>query len=318
MVRLKKPGLDASNPGFLVAAPQRPGFLFIGVLTAAAIVSAQRVPVPTPIDGGRYEASGVATVAGTSSVLFVDNTRPREVFWMDLDASGKQAGRAVPVPLGVDVPDPEDVATDGQHFFAVSSQSQGGGRRGAGLVRFRFDSRTRRAEQVEVIADLPSLLGAALPDLQRGGRRGGQSLNIEGLVWDAARSRLLLGLRSPLSGQAALIVPLKVKDARAAFTAANLELAPGGAIRLALGGLAIRGLGYDPASKHVLVLAGASTYADAQTFRLVEWDGVSSTPARELATFPAQQKPEGVTIVSVAGKPRPLVVFDTGGYRVLD
>jgi len=267
-----------------------------------------------------YEASGVALVAGTRSVLFVDNTRPKHVFWTEFDAAGREVGDVVAVALGVDVPDPEDITTDGHYFYVVGSQSQGGGRRTAGLVRFLFDNRTRQATGVETVSGLSEFLTAAVPALRTsGGRgRGAGFLNIEGLVWDGPRSRLLLGLRSPMSEGSALIVPLTFKDSRAPFTADNLALSAGGPIRLALGGLAIRGLGFDPATKHMLVIAGVSTYGDAKTFRLFDWDGISAVPGRELATFSAHEKPEGVTILTIAGRPRTLMVFDTGRYQLLD
>ena len=283
-------------------------------VSSAATQGQGTAPRPQPIDGGNYEASGVAAVSGTSAVLFVADGRPGEVFWLNFDPSGAQAGRAVPVALGLEVPDPEDIATDGRHFYVVGSQSQGNGRR-AGLVRFRFDSRTRRVEHVEAIVNLGGMLTGLVPELGGRGRRGVQSLNIEGLAWDPARRRLLVGLRAPVIGGAALIIPLVFKDAAAPFTAANLELDTGGPIRLMLGGLAIRGLGYDEVTRRVLIIAGASTYADAETFRLMSWDGIGGTPARELAVFPARQKPEGVTVATPGGKPRLLLVFDTGGFQ---
>jgi len=299
----------------------RPFAIAVAML-AVATVAAQRKPLPLqrPAVGGVYEASGVALVAGTRSVLFVDNTRPKHVFWTEFDAAGREVGDVVPVALGVDVPDPEDITTDGQYFYVVGSQSQGGGRRTAGLVRFLFDNRTHQASGVEVVPGLAEFLSAAVPALRSGGGRGRGApfLNIEGLVWDGPRSRLLLGLRSPMSGGSALVVPLTFKDSRAPLAAENLEVPASGPIRLALGGLAIRGLGFDSATKQVLVIAGVSTYGDAQTFRLLEWDGIAAAPGRELATFPAHQKPEGVTVMTIGGRPRLLVVFDTGGYQLLD
>src|SRR3712207_2160569 len=39
-------------------------------------------PPLTPFDGGTFEASGVAHVPGTDGVLFVDDGRWEEIFWM--------------------------------------------------------------------------------------------------------------------------------------------------------------------------------------------------------------------------------------------
>jgi hypothetical protein len=46
----------------------------------------------TAFDGGKFDASGVADVPGTDGVLFVDNGREGQVFWMGLDQNGGQVG----------------------------------------------------------------------------------------------------------------------------------------------------------------------------------------------------------------------------------
>src|ERR1044071_10170199 len=42
--------------------------------------------------GGTFEASGVVHVPGTSGILFIDDGKPNEVFWMELDDGGNQRG----------------------------------------------------------------------------------------------------------------------------------------------------------------------------------------------------------------------------------
>ena len=54
-----------------------------------------------------FEASGVVDVPDSGGVLFVDDTRAAEIFWMELTADGRQAAPAVKVPLGATVIDPE-------------------------------------------------------------------------------------------------------------------------------------------------------------------------------------------------------------------
>jgi hypothetical protein len=39
----------------------------------------------TAFTGGMFEASGVVHAPGTDGVLFVDDGRPNEIFWMRLD-----------------------------------------------------------------------------------------------------------------------------------------------------------------------------------------------------------------------------------------
>ena len=100
----------------------------------------------TAFVGGPFEASGVAAVAGTDGVLFVDNGKKGQVFWMALDQNGKQLGAIKTIELGVDIEDIEGITTDGTYFYVVSSQSRPKAIASAGLVRFKFDSRSQSIE----------------------------------------------------------------------------------------------------------------------------------------------------------------------------
>lgn len=278
-----------------------------GALALAAVVSsaAELGPVQT-LAGGPFEASGAVEAPG-GGVLFVDDGRPDVVMWMPLD--GGAAGTPTAVPIGASVPDPEGITADGASVYVVGSQSRG--RRGAaGLVRFRFDGAKRRAEGTETIADLASLLSPHVPGLAAFGKKR-PPLNIEGLAWDARNGRLLLGLREPLDGGKALLVPLKLRDATGAFTAANLEV--GDPIRLDLGGSGVRGIEAD--GDGFWILSGG--VGDAGTSRLVRWSG-SGPGVTAVATFPDGLKPEGVVRTTVGDRPRTLVLCDTSRYVLMD
>jgi len=77
-----------------------------------------------PFDGGPFESSGVVYVPGSDAVLFVDDGKPREIYWMQLDGSGRQKGAVKSVPLGVEIDDPEDITTDGKYFYVVGSHTR--------------------------------------------------------------------------------------------------------------------------------------------------------------------------------------------------
>jgi hypothetical protein len=98
--------------------------------------------------GGKFEASGVVHVPGTDSVLFVDDGRPGEVFWMQVDESGNQAGAVKPVRLGASVIDLEGITTGGSHYYVVGSQSKSKGSDREGLLQFKFDARRQQIEEV--------------------------------------------------------------------------------------------------------------------------------------------------------------------------
>ena len=272
---------------------------------------------PRPIAGGTYEASGVAQVRGTNQLLFVDDGRTREIFLMQLAADGTQLGAALPIALGADVTDLEGITFDGVHFYAVGSQSKRTGFDGDGLVRFSFDTATRRVGSVERIQGLKAWLAANVAEL-RGteSRVGDDVLNIEAIAWDPRGRRLLLGLRAPVVDGAALVIPVKSIDSTAAFARENVRV-DGGAIRLQLNGAGIRGLEYDQHAAAFRVITGAAANEESLAFRIVEWDGQSATPSRELFSFDRRLKPEGITPIELGGQPRSAIVFDVGSFLVV-
>ena len=271
------------------------------------------------IAGGTFEASGVVGVPGTNGVLFVDDGEARKVFWMELSGDGAQKGVAVEVPLpAVSVVDLEGITTDGTYFYAVGSQSKTVGFEGDGLIRFTFDPRTRQAGHVESIRALKDFLGKNVAELRGVERRvGDEALNIEGLAWDPAHSRLLLGLRAPIAGTDTLIVPLQLRDSRGSFTAANLKVHDSGAIRLPLGSAGLRSIEFDRATNSFSLITGAPLDTENVEFRLLEWNGGTGTASiREVERYSKKLKPEGITRATIAGRETTVIVFDTGLYEV--
>jgi hypothetical protein len=302
--------------------------LFAGSLLLYSLragTSAKPAPEPpapmTAFTGGTFEASGVAHVPGTDGVLFVDDGRTEEVFWMRLGEGRKQSGAIKAIKLGASVIDLEGITTDGTHFYVVGSQSKSKGGDLAGLVRFRFDAQGQRVEGTEVVSGLKRFLAEHVAELRGMGDRkykdGG--INVEGLAWDARGRRLLLGLRSPVVDGHALVVPLRLREQRGAFTSDNLEVEGAKAIRLPLGGAGVRSIEYDERAKAFRVIAGAGPNAEKLDFKLWEWDGNAVSPAlRETGGFGRKLKPEGVTRVSSEGHDFTFIVFDTSGYAATD
>jgi hypothetical protein len=305
------------------------GMFILFVCAAAAVVRESRgealpahaAAAVARFSGGTFEASGVVHVPGSDGVLFVDDGRPEEVFWMRLGEGGAQAGEIKAVRLGARVIDLEGMTSDGTYFYAVGSQSKSKGADSAGLVRFRFDALAQRVEGTEAVSGLKSFLVENVDELRGMGKTryedGG--INIEGLAWDPRGGRLLLGLRSPVVGGHALVVPLRPRDPRGGLSAANLEVEGGKAIRLPFGGAGIRSIEYDGRARAFRVITGAGPNAERLDFKLWEWDGDGARPAlRELGTYDRRLKPEGVTHVSAAGRDFSFIVFDTSGYAAAD
>jgi hypothetical protein len=282
--------------------------LAIAALLAAVVrivFAAIPLQVRTFADG-QFEASGATRVPGGDGFLFIDDGRPRQVFCAQVRADG-QADAVEAVQLGGAVIDPEGITNDGAWVYVVGSQSRGGNK-GADLLRFRFDPRTRRASNLEALGGLPELLHG-IPEIASAGGKKRAAVNIEGLAWDAGRKTLLLGLRSPLAGADALVVPLTIQgDALAPGSAAV-----GPARRVLLGGRGIRSIEQAPEGGFLIVAGGAY---DAGRFSLFSWDG--QTAPRLVQDFPAALKPEGVARVAVGGSVRTLLLGDSGRYAVLD
>ena len=275
----------------------------------------------TAFVGGKFDASGVAAVRGTEGVLFVDNNQEGQVFWMRLDQYGKQAGAITAVELGVSIEDLEGITTDGTYFYVVSSQSKSKANDMEGLVRFKFDPQSQRIEAAEEISGLKRFLLENVDELREEGDRKGKKggLNIEGLAWDPRLGRLLLGLRSPLIDGQALLVPLRLRDSRGAFSINNLEVEGPKAIRLSLGGIGIRSIEYDGRSNVFRIISGAAEDQNQTDFGLWEWNGDEKQPVlRETNKFDSNLKPEGVARATVGKRDFIIVVFDASGYTVME
>lgn len=306
---------DARPPEVAAA----PAHLRVSALAAALLLAACDAPPSSreqdlggiqPIVGGAFEASGLAAVAGTNLALFVDDGRPSEIFVIAIAPEGTQLGATGRVPMDVHVTDPEGMTSDGTSFYMVGSQSKRTGFDGDGLVRFRFDPATGAITGVERIRALKAWLAQNVPELRGTGHLVGEHvLNIEGLAWDPRGERLLLGLRAPVLGGRALIIPVRLADAAAGFTTENLRA--DSTIHLDLGGAGIRAMEHDPEVDAFVIITGTSVGADARDFHLVEWDG-SADSALFVAAYPRRLKPEGIARMTVEGRPMRVIVFDTG------
>ena len=264
--------------------------------------------------GGTFEASGVVHVPGASGILFIDDGKPNEVFWMELDEGGSQRGPIKAVNLGVSIEDPEGITTDGTYFYIVSSQTRTKSSEQAGIVRFKFNLDSQTVEEAQTVGGLKQMLVSNVNELRDMGtvKAKDDGINIEAIAWDPAQGRLLLGLRSPVINGHALVVPLKLSESHGRFS-----LRQGGieAIRLSLGGQGIRSMEYDGKSKLFYIIAGATESQDKSDFKLWEWSGDSNqTGLRDVATLDRKLKPEGITRASVGNSDFKFLVFDTSNY----
>ena len=295
--------------------------LFITLALMLGTHSVASAPSMTAFKGGTFEASGVVQVPRTDSVLFVDDGRTNEVFWMRLSEDRKQAGAISPVKLAASIIDLEGITSDGNYFYVVGSQSKSRGGDLTGLARFKFEGNDNQAADTQTIDGLKNFLADNVAELRGMHKRkysdGG--INVEGIAWDPRRMRLLLGLRSPVVEGQALVVPLKLRDPQGAFTSANLEVEGQKAIRLPLGGAGIRSIEFDEERATFHLITGAGPNAENMDFKRWEWSGNDEPPTlRETDKFDRRLKPEGITRVSSGDQSFIFIVFDTSGYAAHD
>ena len=294
--------------------------LLLTIVIVGVSFSAPRPAAPAPMtsfSGGTFEASGVAHVPGTDAVLFVDDGRPKEIFLMQLGEDRKQTGAIKTIDIATSIIDLEGITTDGDYFYIVGSQSKSKGADLAGLARFKFDAANQRAIETEAASGLKKFLADNVTELQglENTKYSDGGINVEGIAWDPQNKRLLLGLRSPVVDGNALVVPLKLRDPKAAFSFANLEVEGRKAIRLPLGGAGIRSIEFDESRKAFYLIAGAGPNSEKMDFKTWEWSGDGAAAAlRELETFDRRLKPEGITRFTNGARDFIFIVFDTSGY----
>jgi hypothetical protein len=277
----------------------------------------EAAPGTTAFEGGTFEASGIVNVPGTDQVLIIDDGKPGEVLWMKVDSAGQQSGEIKRLPLGVEIQNPEAITFDGTHYWIAGSISRPGSDDKAGLVRFTFDGANQTISS-SAISGLRKFLVEQVPELKKDGARSSaeDGLNVEGITWDPNANRALLGLRSPLAGEDALLVPIALRDPKGPFTLENLTLAQPNAIRVAIGGFGVRDLVYDVESKAFWIIAGATETQKKTDFVLWKWNG--SAPPERVETITEDMKPEGITRLKIEGKSFLFVVGDASSYLKLD
>jgi hypothetical protein len=138
-----------------------------------------------------------------------------------------------------------------------------------------------------------------------------QGLNIEGLT-STPEGALLIGFRSPIPDNKALLIPLENPQA---VIEKKAQPKLGTPILLDLGGLGIRSIDYSEAKKAYFIIAGS--YDKEHNFQLYQWDGKS--PQAELIKDVNFQglNPEAL-IVYPEEKTRIQILSDDGEEKLND
>jgi len=212
--------------------------------------------------------------------------------------------------------DLEAVAVDGQsRIYVITSHSRKkNGKRPdkrEQLMRFTLDG--EKAVDIQVLRDLHKNIFQKYKYLEHTSRTSNVEddggFNIEGLSFDVTKQKLLIGLRSPLAGDNAIIIVLE--NPLVVFDHNETPRISDTLIELDLGGGGIRALSYDQHLGGYLILSRKQ----GKKFKLWLWSGdTDESPQRlQVPDVKNLRHAEGITPVRLQdGQTGILIVSDDG------
>lgn len=271
---------------------------------------------------GLHEPSAVQQLAD-GRFLVVEDEKQQPLSIMSISADGQVSHTPLLPPSQGDdaawkLDDLEGLALDrAGYIYAITSHSRNGDgeekKSREKLVRFRIEGE-RMVEPV-LVRGLKAALAGTHPVLALAAEvrdvkdRGG--LNIEALEIDHQTQQLLIGFRSPLLDERAIIA--SVTNHPAMFDAGEAPRIAPELITLNLGGSGIRGLAYVPALHGYLIVSGPVARQQVQ-FGLWFWNGLRGAPARRVSVngLSGFEHAEGVSPATIGGRQCIIVVSDDG------
>lgn len=288
-------------------------------------MTANSIPAFQPLTG-IYEPSAIQQLPdGRFLVVEDEKQHPFSLVTLHLD------GRVSSVPLSTQVQgdsggfrkldDLEGMALDQSgNIYAITSHSRDGDgdqkKSRNKLVRFRIVD--DRITEPHVVKELKSALLAAHPALVAAAKirdvKDDEGFNIEALEISPDQQHLLIGFRSPLLDNHAIIA--SVENHAAIFDAGDAPKISNMLITLDLDGYGIRGLCHAPALNGYLVISGPASSEPVQ-FQLWFWNGQIDEPARHVSIpgLPGFEHAEGVCPAVIDGQPRIVIVSDDGSRK---
>jgi hypothetical protein len=302
----------------------RAGFQIAKIFAAGdnAVMTLNNIPMFLALTG-IYEPSAIQQLPD-GRFLIVEDEKQHPFSLVTIRADGRVS--SIPLSQGAleaghdfrKLDDLEALALDRSgHVYAMASHSRDGNgdekQSRDKLVRFRIEGDNVVAPIVAkglkpaLVAAHPVLAAAAeIRDV-----KGGGGLNIEALEISSDQQRLLIGLRSPLLGNLAIIA--WVENPVAIFEAGESPRISTTLETLDLGGNGIRGMSYFPSLGGYLVISGPVAREQVD-FQLWFWSGQRGESARR-ATVPGLQgfeHAEGISPAVIDGQQRLIIVSDDG------
>ena len=272
---------------------------------------------------GIYEPSAIQQLPD-GRFLVVEDEKQHPFSLVTINADGRVDSTPLnPEPLEAGdsfgkLDDLEGIALDrAGYVYAITSHSRDGDgdekKSRDKLVRFRIDG--NRVVAPRVTGGLKPVLMAAHPVLAAAAGirdvKAGGGLNIEALEISPDQQRLLIGFRSPLIDNRAIIA--YVENPSAIFEAGEPPRISPVLEKLDLDGNGIRGMSYLPVLDGYLIISGPVTRETVQ-FRLWFWSGRRGDPARHVSVpgLPGFEHAEGVSAAVIDGRQRIIIVSDDG------
>ena len=206
------------------------------------------------------------------------------------------------------------------HVYAITSHSRdddGDKKKSRDkLVRFKIKGDHVAGQKVvtglkrALVAKHPLLATAAkVPDVKTGG-----GLNIEAMEISPDQQHLLIGFRSPLQGQRAIIA--RLENPADMFDADAPPRVAAALTTLDLGGHGIRGMCHVSALDGYLIISGPVSRQKVQ-FELWFWSGKPEAAARRVSVpgLHGFEQAEGICPALVNGESRLLIVSDDGSRK---
>ena len=172
-----------------------------------------------------------------------------------------------------------------------------------------FEYKNERLENLLIYSDLKEDIFSQFPELFKASHFNANAFNIEGLSFDKSKGTLLVGLRSPLLKQKAILIEINNPNELFMDAMKPLFSEP---IFLNLNNKGIRDIAYDETKEGFWIVAGSSNDRDGSAFTLWFLDKEKEI-AREITNIPNIGFAEGISIVKNArGQVKLLIVEDNG------